>query len=327
MSSRETKTPLSALKAKSVRELLMDADRSIPVSEMKVVRKLLDNYPAAGLTTISKLSQMAGVSDPTVLRLAIRLGFEGFSDLQKALLAEVEEHMRSPLTLTAASRLPSMPQAEHTNAYQSFLFSSMTQIEAAIKGTATADYERAVDLLTDPKLHILFIGGRFSRFIAGIMQRCLQHVRDGTTLFSGSPADVVDEMAGIGKRHVLVVFDFRRYQTDTVRFAEHAKKRNCKIILFTDQWKSPVADVADVIFSAPTETTSPFDTLTTPLLQAEAVIAGAAERLGDGWHERVAMIEQIRSDFHVTLDGNHRGARPKTKQEKTGSKTRDHDDR
>lgn len=326
MPSSKTKTSASALKSKSVRELLMEADRNIPASEMKVVRMLLANYPAAGLTTISRLSQTAGVSDPTVLRLATRLGFDGFSDLQQALLAEVEEHMRSPLTLTAASRLPSMPQVEQANAYQSFLFSSMTQIEAAIKGTATADYERAVDLLTDPKFHILFIGGRFSRFIAGIMQRCLQHVRDGTTLFSGSPADVVDEMASIGKRHVLVVFDFRRYQTDTVCFAEHAKKRNCKIILFTDQWKSPVAEVADVVFSAPTETTSPFDTLTTPLLQAEAVIAGAAERLGDSWHARVAMIEQIRSEFHVTLDGSHRDTRSKAKQGKTGSKTRDNDD-
>ena len=287
----------AARPGRSVRDRLLEPDRNFTNSEMKAVRVLLGNYPAAGLTTVSKLAKQAGVSDPTVLRLAQRLGFEGFAEMQEALLTEVEAHMRSPLTLPAAS--PSRPKP---NAYQAFFADTLSQCEAVVRETATADYERAVALLTDPRMEVLCLGGRFSRFLAGILQRCLHHMREGTRLLDGTAADLVDEMASLGKRHVLAVFDYRRYQTDVVRFAGEAKARGAHVILFTDQWVSPIAEFADVVITAPTATSSPFDTLVTPLLQVEAVAVGVAGRLGAEWRSRAALLEEVRNDHKVTLD-------------------------
>ncbi len=282
---------------RSVRDRLLEPNRNFSNSEMKAVRVLLANYPAAGLTTVSKLAKQAGVSDPTVLRLAQRLGFDGFAEMQEALLEEVEAHMRSPLTLPSAS-----PARRKPNAYQAFFAETVAQCEVMVRGTPTADYERAVALLIDPRLEILCLGGRFSRFLAGILQRCLHHLRDGTKLLDGTAADLVDEMASLGKRKVLAVFDYRRYQTDVVRFAGEARARGAHVILFTDQWVSPIAEVADVVITAPTATSSPFDTLVTPLLQVEAVAMGVAERLGADWRSRAALLEEVRNDHNVTLD-------------------------
>ena len=156
--------------------------------------------------------------------------------------------------------------------------------------------------LTDPRNEVLCLGGRFSRFLAGILQRCLHHLREGTRLLDGTAADLVDEIASLGKRHVLVVFDYRRYQTDVVRFASEARARGVHVILFTDQWASPIAGFADVVITTPTATASPFDTLVTPLLQAEAVAVGVAERLGADWRSRAALLEEVRNDHNVTLD-------------------------
>ena len=282
---------------RSVRDRLLEPNRNFSNSEMKVVRVLLANYPAAGLTTVSKLSKQAGVSDPTVLRLAQRLGFEGFAEMQDALLAEVEAHMRSPLTIPAANAASRKP-----NAYQAFFTETLVQCEAVVRETATADYERAVALLADARMDVLCLGGRFSRFLAGILQRCLHHLREGTRLLDGTAADLVDEIASLGKRDVLVVFDYRRYQTDVVRFASEASARGVHIILFTDQWVSPIAEFAEVVMTAPTATSSPFDTLVTPLLQVEAVAVGVADRLGADWRSRAAMLEEVRNDHNVTLD-------------------------
>jgi DNA-binding MurR/RpiR family transcriptional regulator len=282
---------------RSVRDRLLEPNRNFSNSEMKAVRVMLANYPAAGLTTVSKLAKQAGVSDPTVLRLAQRLGFEGFAEMQEALLAEVEAHMRSPLTLTAAKIARKKP-----NSYEAFFAETLSQCEAVVRETATADYERAVALLTDPRMEILCLGGRFSRFLAGILQRCLHHLREGTRLLDGTAADLVDEIASLGRRDVLVVFDYRRYQTDVVRFASEASARGVHIILFTDQWASPIAELAEVVITAPTATSSPFDTLVTPLLQVEAVTVGVAERMGADWRSRAALLEEVRNDHHVTLD-------------------------
>ena len=78
--------------------------------------------------------------------------------------------------------------------------------------------------------------------------------------------------------------------------------RGVRIVLFTDQWRSPVAQFADVVMTAPTATSSPFDTLVTPLLQVEAVAVGVADRLGADWRGRAALLEEVRNDHGVTLD-------------------------
>jgi DNA-binding MurR/RpiR family transcriptional regulator len=296
MTQQDASSPDIGPTAQTVRDRLMEPGAAFSNSELKVVRQLLTNYPAAGLTTVSKLAKSADVSDPTVLRLAARLGFDGYAELQAALLAEVEAHMRSPLTLGPEPRGPAAP-----NLYQAFLSNTLAQCDAVARETATADYERVVALLTDPKLRVLCLGGRFSRFIAGILRRCLHHLRDGTTLLDGSAADMTDELAAIGKRHLLVVFDYRRYQTDVVRFAQDAKECGATVILFSDIWKSPISAFADITLTAPTDTASPFDTLVTPLLQVEAVVAGCADRLGAEWRDRVSAFEKVRSEHAITL--------------------------
>lgn len=279
----------------TVRDRLMNAEGGFSNAELKVVRTLLANYPAAGLTTISRLAKAAEVSDPTVLRLANRLGYEGFGDMQAALLAEVEAHMRSPLTLQPAQA----PASE--NPYQAMLQATLARCDEVAKGTATADYERAVALMADPRLRLLCLGGRFSRFLAGILQRCLHHLRPGTEFLDGSVADISDRLADVDKRHLLIVFDYRRYQSDTVAFARQAHARGAQVLLFTDTWRSPIADFADLTLTAPTDTESPFDTLVSPLLQAEAVVAGLARALEGDWPERVAALEAIRAENRITL--------------------------
>lgn len=284
----------------SVRERLLHGGLALSKSEVKVARVLLANYPAAGLSTISRLASRAGVSDPTVLRFAGRLGFKSYGGLQDALLAEVEAHMRSPLTLT---REKSARAHGPANVYEGFFAATLSQLDASRRETPPEDLDAAVELLADPKARILCLGGRFSRFLAGILQRCLQHLRPGTELIDGTAADLIDRLADIGRKDVLAVYDYRRYQADIVRFAEQAAMRGSRVILFTDRWTSPIAAFADVVLKVPIETRSPFDTMVTPLAQTEAVIAGLTARLGTRWRERAEAIERVRVDHRITFDG------------------------
>ncbi|TIV97849.1 MAG: MurR/RpiR family transcriptional regulator, partial [Mesorhizobium sp.] len=71
----------------NVRDMLLHGSISLTPSEERIVQVLLTDYPAAGLGTATSLAKRAGVSDPTVVRLAMKLGFEGFPALQRRLLA------------------------------------------------------------------------------------------------------------------------------------------------------------------------------------------------------------------------------------------------
>ena len=285
--------------ALTVRERLLHGGLALSKAEVKVARELLANYPAAGLSTISRLASRAGVSDPTVLRFAGRLGFASYGGLQEALLAEVEAHMRSPLTLVPGRGGARRP----ANVYEGFFAATLGQLESARRETPPEDLDAAVALLADPKARILCLGGRFSRFLAGILQRCLQHLRPGAELIDGTAADLIDRLADTGPKDVLAVYDYRRYQADIVRFAEAAHQRGARVVLFTDRWKSPIAAFADVTLTVPIETRSPFDTMVTPLAQTEAVVAGLTAKLGTRWRERAEAIERVRVDHRITYDG------------------------
>ena len=91
----------------ALKDKLIDSEADYTPAERKVIRVLLANYPVAGLATASRLAQQAEVSDPTVIRLATKLGFSGFIEMQQALLAELEAHMNSALTMLE-SRKPAV---------------------------------------------------------------------------------------------------------------------------------------------------------------------------------------------------------------------------
>ncbi len=148
----------------TVRDRLLHGGLELTKSEVKVARELLANYPAAGLSTISRLAGLAGVSDPTVLRFASRLGYDGFGNLQEALLAEVEAQMRSPLTLGTG---PAHASNRPANVYESFFAATAANLEAARKETPPEDLDAAVALIANPKVRVLCLGGRFSRLPRG----------------------------------------------------------------------------------------------------------------------------------------------------------------
>ncbi|NUS68647.1 MAG: MurR/RpiR family transcriptional regulator, partial [Ensifer adhaerens] len=112
----------------AIRDRLTDGAITFTRSELKIVRQLLSNYPAAGLNTVAHLAAAAGVSNPTVVRFANTLGFEGYPEFQKALLSEVQERMSSPLSMLDARR----PSLEQENFYQYFLRASIHALESSM---------------------------------------------------------------------------------------------------------------------------------------------------------------------------------------------------
>ena len=131
-------------------------------AERRVGRALLADYPSAGLASAARLAERAEVSPPTVLRFAQSLGFEGFTDLQGALRAELTAQSNGPIT-----RLPTAPPAG--GLLDRLLQQARTQNERAVETLAalpTSALETAVALLSDTGRAVYLHGGRFSHLLA-----------------------------------------------------------------------------------------------------------------------------------------------------------------
>jgi DNA-binding MurR/RpiR family transcriptional regulator len=257
----------------SIAARLRNSLAALPRGERSVARTLLNAYPIAGLGTLAELAARSGVSGPTVLRLLARLGFDGFSDFQRALHLELSE------------RLADVYEDYHGAEYdeRSIGAASLARAAAAIEGTAQAlteeEFGAAVRLLADPRMTISAVGGVYSQSLAVLLATHLGVLRARVRALPYGSQELTGALAQAGKRDVLVVYDFRRYSAPTLAVARHVAARGGRIILVTDRWLSPVAPHAESLLVARTEAVSPFDSLTAATALTEALLAGVSALL------------------------------------------------
>ncbi|MGL4291939.1 MAG: MurR/RpiR family transcriptional regulator [Phreatobacter sp.] len=304
----------------TIRERLIDPALALTPSERKLVRVILANYPVAGLGTVATLAERADVSDPTVVRFSTKLGYPSFTAFQEALLGEVEQRLRSPLMMMEVRQ-----SRDDHHPMRSYAAAMAASLAADGEGLSPAEFDRAIDLLIQAKGRILLLGGRFSGYLAGIMEAHLRQMRPGTLLLSGPGADLIDRLADVTARDVLVVFDYRRYQSDVVSFARQARQRGLKIVLFTDRWGSPISDDADVVLAAEVEAPSLFDTMVPALAQVEAVVTTMVERIGKPALQRIEALEQVRGLHQVTMDPDQPSKNPAAPDPKSRKASHDPD--
>jgi DNA-binding MurR/RpiR family transcriptional regulator len=282
-----------------VRDSLTRDDLALTPSEAKIAQVLLADYPLGGLGTAASLAKKAGVSDPTVARLVAKLGFDGFGDLQARLLEEVEARLHSPLLMMEAKRKP----ATDEHVCRAYLRSVARQMEQCADIVPARLYEQ-VGAMTMRAGRVLLLGGRFSRHLAGILAGYLAQFRGGVGDLGVCSSETFDCLVDLGRRDLLIVFDYRRYQTDVVRFAEQAAARGVRIVLFTDPFLSPIAPHAEVVIVAPVEVASPYDSLAPAMAQVEALSTHLVAERTERMQERIEAIEAARAVNSVTLDAS-----------------------
>ncbi|MBO1332319.1 MurR/RpiR family transcriptional regulator [Streptomyces sp. VRA16 Mangrove soil] len=262
-------------------------------AERRVGRVLLADYPAAGFETVAVVAERARVSAPTVLRFVGRFGFRGFPDFQAGLRAELDERSASPLSLYEASDRGASEQEGD----ESLLDQGRRVFTAALAQTYDElpphDLERAIELLGDPKRRITLTGGRFTHHLAQYLALHLMQLRDGVSVLSERTVERTAALTGWGRRDVLVVFDYRRYEPDKAAFAELLGERGGRVVLFTDTWLSPAAAHSEVVLATQVTAPSPYDSLVPTMAVIETVVAGLVRALGEEAHARLKEGERL----------------------------------
>lgn len=287
--------PESSESRPTIRERLTDSSLSLTPSEAKIAQVLLADYPLPGLGSLAALAKRAQVSDPTVVRFATKLGFSGFPAFQASLLEEVEARLRSPLMMVEAK----LRKEAGRSVVETYLESVTRLAASASESAVSAMFERAVDMILEAR-QVVVLGGRFSRNVANMLAGYLVQFRPGVVSLDVLSVQTFDRLIDFSKRDILVVFDYRRYQTDVVSFAQQAAERGVKVILFTDPWRSPIAEVADVTIIGPVEVDSPYDSLVAAVAQMEALVAQLVAKDTEG-RDRMAELEAVRARNRASL--------------------------
>lgn len=262
-------------------------------TERRVAHQLLADWPMAGLQSATDLARTTGVSTPTVLRLAARLGYASYPGFQKRLREELAAQLSSPLAKSARAPGSGARRAAARGGSE-FAEAVIRNLRETFANLPPTELDEAGRLLADRRRRIHLVGGRFTDSLARYVSVQLRVLRPDVRHLQDQESNWQDQLLDMGRRDVLVVFDIRRYQPSLLRLAEGASARGARVVLVTDQWLSPIARVAAHLLPARVVVPSVLDSSAALLALGEALLAEVTRR--DWAHSRRRMrdLERLR---------------------------------
>ncbi|MDJ0639983.1 MAG: MurR/RpiR family transcriptional regulator [Paracoccaceae bacterium] len=283
---------------------MMDADQTISDriqeklddmtrAERQLALSILENYPASGLGPLAALAKGANVSVPTVARMVQKLGYKGYPEFQANLRDELGAIAKGPIAKheTWAEAAPS----EHIlNRFTEAVIENIRSTLAHIEPDA---FDKACDLVADQNRHLYIVGGRITHTLAEYLFLHMQVIRPNLTHVQSTSNTWPHYLLNAQDGDVFVVFDVRRYENNTLKLAEMARARGATIVLFTDQWRSPVHRLADISLSSRIIVPSAWDSAATTMLLVESMIS-AVQILN--WEKTKDRMEELEDIFDNT---------------------------
>jgi DNA-binding MurR/RpiR family transcriptional regulator len=269
-------------------ELVRQRQADLSPAERKLARVLLASYPIAGLESVARFAERAGVSAPTVTRFITKLGFRGYPEFQQQLRQEVQARLSSPLARYHEEELKGA-----SSLVSGALEVSRRNLQATLQLLSHHDVEEVVEQLADVRRRVLVLGGRLSGPLARYLAGQLHLLRPGIGLVDTERTAAAQQLIDLRKGDVLVVFDYRRYQADTIESARLVAGQGVNVVLFTDPWLSPASAFARQVVVTSVETIGPFDSLVGATAVLEAIVAAVLARLGPRAHSRMQSLEQL----------------------------------
>lgn len=284
---------------------------SLTNAERRAARTLLARYPAAGIETAALFAERAGVSTPTVLRFIAKLGFDSYADFRSELRAELEARAQYPLT------------RPHEIGSSARGLAGLGERLAATIGDTLAmcersELDRLVAAMSDERRDLYILGGDFTEAAARHLEFHLRKMRPRVRLLDHDLVRRADTVADLRRRDVLIAFDIRRYQRDTVVTARLAAQRGAMVVLVTDQWMSDAAEAADLVFRCRVDGPSRWDSLVGMIAFVEVLVQAYDEEVWSRSEQRVKAIEEYRANLDPPLP---QAGQPPPRRDSPGAET------
>jgi DNA-binding MurR/RpiR family transcriptional regulator len=266
-------------------------------AERRVAAVVADDPEAVAFGTVADVARRSGASGATVVRLAAKLGFEGFVELQAAVREEMGRRLHP------ASERIRRPQPG--DVLGSALATEMANVAATLEGVDRAAFEEAVALLSGQadargsqaeglrrgSGRVMVLSGDASSGVASLFADELSMLRPDVLLVGGSEVRVARLLADVGPSDVVVVLDLARYDRAVLDAAGRAADRGATLVALTDSALSPLASAAAASFTASITGAGPFDSHVGMLALANALLAGVAARLRHSATDRLDQVE------------------------------------
>jgi DNA-binding MurR/RpiR family transcriptional regulator len=266
-----------------------------------IAKYITEHYDKAAFMTASKLGNIVGVSESTVVRFASELGYEGYPELQKAL----QEMIRNKLTSVQRIEV-STDILGGGDIIEKVFNADIEKIRKTLADVSREDFEGAVNAIVNAKKIFIF-GVRSSASLASFIGFYFNLILDNVRLIhTTSDSEVFEQILRVGPEDAVIGVSFPRYSSRTVKAMKYASDRGATVISLTDSNMSPLYQYSKYNLLAKSDMVSFVDSLVAPLSLINALIVAVGMKRQEEVYATFAELERIWDEYDVyeKADGN-----------------------
>lgn len=264
----------------SIPKLIAAAGQRLTPTERRIAEAVLEEPTLLAFGTVSDLADRVGTSRPSIVRFATKLGFGGYTELQREVRSGLSQALSRP--------------TERIRVHGSSLPGARAALEDALSSVFEALGEGRVAPLARPLVEarsVWILTGETSRAGAHALRSGLSMVRPGVHLVEEHSSG--RDLSSATAEDAAVVFDFARYRRHTVTAAQTLAGLGVRIVAVTDGPLSPLAALTDTWCAIRVPATGPFDSSVSAVAAAELIVAHVAGELQDQARERIDRTEAL----------------------------------
>ncbi|MFF2651759.1 MurR/RpiR family transcriptional regulator [Streptomyces sp. NPDC058045] len=249
-------------------QALFEGHRLTP-TQRRIAHSMVRRAADVPFLSSVELAELAGVSQPSVTRFAVALGFDGYPALRR--------HLRD----TAPQRPPAEESAG--NAYQQAVAAEIDNLRHLAEVLAhPGPVEEAGRLLAASRpLPVLGLRAAAAQafgfaYFAAKVHPDVRLLDEGGSML----ADRIDAAARAGAS-TLLCFALPRYPREVVDALDHARAAGLTVVTVADSAFAPVAKASDLLLPAAVGTGLAFDTACAPMLLGRVLMEAMCDELPD----------------------------------------------
>ena len=274
--------------------VLQDGNYKFSKGQRAIAHFIVENYDKAAFMTANKLGKTVGVSESTVVRFAMELGYEGYPQMQRALQEMVVNRLTTVQRIEVAN-----DRIGKQDLLTSVIQSDIDKLRQTADIVSRESFLHAVDAILKAR-RVYVVGVRSTAPLASLLGYYLSQMLDTVRIVTNSGTSAIfEQVISADHRDVVIAFSFPRYSTSTVQAAKYCRDKGVEVIGITDSKMSPLGRNCDHVLLAKSDMISLVDSLTAPLSIVNALIVGVAARREKELQNRFGELERLWEQYDV----------------------------
>lgn len=274
--------------------LLQARSQTFSKGQRLLAKYIFDSYDKAAFMTASRLGKTVGVSESTVVRFAVELGYDGYPSMQKAMQEMILNR------LTSVQRIEvTKDRIGDQDIVSLVLQSDMEKIRRTEEAIDRGAFNGAVNAILGAR-QIFILGVRSSAALASFLGFYLNYMFNNVHVITTSGAgEMFERIVGVSPEDAVIAISFPRYSTATVKGVQYCRNTGAAIVGITDSIDSPVGQFADFVLAAKSDMVSMVDSLVAPLSLINALIVAIAGKRDRELARTFDNLERIWDEYGI----------------------------